>query len=418
MARRAQVRRPIHQELIVVAVDVAKRSFVARPLAGDGRTAKSCRFGCTAEGFEKLLADASTWVKRFAAGGFVVAMEPTGHYGEPLACWLLDRGIPVYSVPPLFTARSKELEDGTRRKTDDKDCLVIGDLCRRGLAKRWRRLKEPFATLRVLVRQREQLVVRRSRVVNRVQRHLDVVFPELRELFRKLVAKTALWVIATVPTPGDVLAMGTERLAEELHRVSRGQLGRPRAEALVSAAKSSVGVRDALAAHRLAVGQLLAELEEILEQLAEVERSMAESLEQVPYASRLLSIPGLQVISVATLLGEAGDLRDYRHARQLLKMLGLDLVEDSSGQRQGHRHISRRGRHYARQVLYMVALKAGQTFLSARRDRLVEVKKKPAKKAAVANMCALVRIAFALVRNDVDFEHGRHEVAEGTPMAA
>lgn len=418
MARRAQVRRPIHPELIVVAVDVAKRSFVARPLTGDGRTAKGCRFGCTAEGFERLLATARAWRKRFTARGFVVAMEPTGHYGEPLAQWLLDRGVPVYAVPPLFTARSKELEDGTRRKTDDKDCLVIGDLCRRGLAKRWRRLKEPFATLRVLVRQREQLVIRRSRVVNRVQRHLDVVFPELRELFRKLFARTALWVIATVPTPQDVLAMGTERLAEELRRVSRGQLGRPRAEALVSVATNSVGVRDAVGAHQLALRQLLAELEGILEQLSEVERAMAEALEQVPYAGRLLSIPGLQVISVATLLGEVGDLRDYRHAKQVLKMLGLDLVEDSSGKRKGHRHISRRGRRYARQILYMVALKAGRTFLSARRDRLVEVKHKPAKKAAVANVCALARIAFALVRDDVDFEHGRHEVAEGTPVAA
>ena len=418
MSRKTQVRCPIHPELVVVAVDVAKRSFVARPLTGDGRTARSCRFGCTAEGFAKLLAYATASVKRFEVRGFVVAMEPTGHYGEPLACWLLDRRVRVYSVPPLYTARSKELLDGTRRKTDDKDCLVIADLCRRGLATRWRRLKEPFATLRVLVRQREQLVIRRSRVVNRVRRHLDVVFPELRELFRKLFAKTALWVIATMPTPRDVLAMGAERLAEELRRVSRGQLGRPRAEALVSAAEISVGVRDAVGAHRLALGQLLTELEEIIEQLAEVEQSMAESLEQVPYASRLLSIPGLQGISVATLLGEAGDLRGYRHAKQLLKMLGLDLVEDSSGQRQGHRHISRRGRRYARQVLYMVALKAGQTFLSARRDRLVEVNKKPAKKAAVANMCALVRIAFALVRDDVDFDHGRHEVTQEARMVA
>lgn len=418
MARRAQVRRPIQPELIVVAVDVAKQSFVARPLAGDGRTAKSCRFGCTAMGFETLLAAASTWVKRFAARGFVVAMEPTGHYGEPLACWLLDRRVPVYAVPPLYTARSKELEDGTRRKTDDKDCLVIGDLCRRGLSKPWRRLVEPFATLRVLVRQREQLVIRRSRVVNRVQRHLDVVFPELRELFHKLFARTALWVIATVPTPQGVLSMGVETLAEELRRVSRGQLGRPRAEALVSAAASSVGVQDAVGAHRLALTQLLAELEGILEQLTGVERAMAEALEQVPYAGRLLSVPGLQVISVATLLGEVGDLRDYRHAKQVLKMLGLDLVEDSSGKRKGHRHISRRGRRYARQILYMVALKAGRTFLSARRDRLVEVKHKPAKKAAVANVCALVRIAFALVRDDVDFEQERHEAGEEAPLAA
>ena len=418
MSKRARVCRPIQPELVVVGVDVAKRKLVARAVASDGRTAKACRFGCEAAGFVRLLAYAERATKRFGGRGFVVAMEPTGHYGEPLAVWLRAKGVAVYAVQPLKTRRAKELYDGTRRKTDDKDAYVVADLCRQGFGRPWRVLRGPFASLRVLSRRREQLVQRRRRVVNRLHRHRDVVFPELRELFKKLAGRASRWVLRHAATPAAVLEMGVERLAEELRKASRGHLGRERAEAMVEAASRSVGVQDAAGAHQLAMVQLVDELEAVLGQLAEVERQMKAELEQVPYAGHLLTVPGFGAIMVATLLGEFGDLRDYRVARQLIKMAGLDLVESSSGERQGHHHISRRGRRYARQMLYLAALTAGRSALSARRRRLVEVKGKPAPKAAVANACALLRISHALVRDGADFDAARHAAPVEVALAA
>ena len=418
MSRRAQLLCPVQPELVVVGVDVAKRKLVGRAVASDGSNGKACRFGCDAAGFDKLISYADSCTKRFGAKGFVVAMEPTGHYGEPLAVWLQARGVRVYAVPPLKTRRAKELYDGTWRKTDEKDALVVADLCRRGMSKPWRVLTGPFATLRVVARRREQLVGWRRRVVNRLHAHRDVVFPELRELFSKLVGRTSRWVLRHAATAAAVLEMGVERLTQELRHASRGQLGRERAEAMVEAASRSIGVEEAAEAHQVAIEQLLDELEEVLRQLAEIERRMEAELERVEYAGHLLTVPGFGPITVATLLGEFGDLRDYRVAKQLIKMAGLDLVEDSSGERQGHRHISRRGRSYARQMLYMAALTAGRLALSERRRRLVEEKRKPARTAIVANACALLRISHALVRDGVDFDATRHAAPREVSMAA
>ena len=139
---------------------------------------------------------------------------------------------------------------------------------------------------------------------------------------------------------------------------------------------------------------------------------MLEQLAAVPYAQRMLSIPRLGALTAATLLGELGDLRDYNHAAQLIKMAGLDRVESSSGQHKGKRHISRRGRRYARQMLYLAALRLGGGVLAGPRDRMVEVHKKEPTKAAVANMCRLLRILHALVRDDVDFDLHRFASAE------
>jgi transposase len=418
MSRRAQFCVPIQSEVLVVGIDVAKRKMLARAVAGDGRSGKACRFGCDAEGFEKLRRYADREVKRFGAKGWVAAMEPTGHYGEPLAVWMLQRGVKVYAVQPLKTRRAKELYDGTWRKTDEKDALVIADLCRRGLGTPWRVLAGPFASLRVLSRRREQLVCRRRRLVNRLHRHRDVVFPELGGLFTMLTGRASRWVLRHVATPGAVLELGVEQLAQELYQASRWQLGRERAEAMVQAAARSVGVAEAALEHQFAIEQLLDELEEVLRQLGQVERRMEAELRQVPYAGHLLTMPGFGPITVATLLGEFGDLRNYRVAKQLIKMAGLDLAEDSSGERQGHHHISRRGRRYARQILYMAALTAGRTALSERRRRLVEEKGKSAPTAIVANACALLRISHALVRDGADFDARRHTAPQEVTMAA
>lgn len=172
-----------------------------------------------------------------------------------------------------------------------------------------------------------------------------------------------------------------------------------------------------MTSHRLAVRQLLAELRHVLGQIKELEARMTDTLRQVPYAPLLRSIPQLGVVTVATLLGELGDLKAYRHAEQVIAMAGLDLVENSSGERQGHHHISRRGRGYARQMLYLAALRLGWKVMAEPRRRSVEDRKKSANKAAVANMARLLRVMFAIARDGKPFDAVRMQ-PPAMPIAA
>lgn len=405
--RRTRPCPPINPDTLVIGVDIAKALHVAVALASDGRSARPHRFAPTREGFESLNTYAGDSARRLGASGFVVALEPTGHYAETLVRWLAGQSVTTYSVQPLHTHRAKVLLDGSSRKTDPKDAEVVAMLCRQGLARPYRVPVGPFAVLRVASHQRQQLVKRRSQVVNRLHRHVDVVFPELRELFSKIESRTSLWVLKTMPAPPDVLAWTLEDLSDALYKASRGQLGTERAQQLVDAASSSVGVTEALAAHRLAIRQLLVELEHVLGQLAEVEGQMEAALAQVPYAALLRSIPGLGKVTTATLLGEFGDLRNFKVAKQLISMAGLSLVESSSGQHQGHHHIGRNGRAYARQMLYLAALRVGWGFLAEPRRRKVEDRKGSATKAAVANMARLLRVMHAIVRDSRPFDSAR-----------
>jgi transposase len=55
---------------------------------------------------------------------------------------------------------------------------------------------------------------------------------------------------------------------------------------------------------------------------------------------------------VAGFLAETGDLGRFESPKQIQKLAGLSLKENSSGQHKGETTISRRGRHGLRNVLF------------------------------------------------------------------
>lgn len=399
---------PINMDTVVIGVDVAKERHTAVAVLSGNRHSKALTFDVGLRGFEMLEAFAERIVREWGAKDYLVALEPTGHYGQTLVEWLSCRreNARILSVRPELTSRGKVLFDGTTRKTDAKDAAVVGEMCRMGFYKEYRLHDGPYGELRILARQREQLVKERGQVLNRLHQHLDQVFPEFFDVF-KLDSKTGFWIAANVPTPAAVLAMPEQKLEDSIRQASRGQVKASRVKLLRQAADRSIGVRRGTRSHTVALRQLVHQIEFLDGQLREIEDLMGTQLDRVPYAANLLTIPRLGRITLATLLGEFGDLRGYKVAAQLIAMAGLDLVESSSGIVQGHKHISRKGRRYARQILYMAALRAGTSVLADKRRQKVEVDKKPPKKAAVANMARLLRVMHALVRDNQKFDPSR-----------
>ncbi len=114
----------------------------------------------------------------------------------------------------------------------------------------------------------------------------------------------------------------------------------------------------------------------------------------------LRCVPGIGLVTVATLLGETGGLRHYRSAEDVIKLAGLNLYEVSSGQHRGKRRITRRGRSLLRAALYRAAVcvvrRSG--LLREFYERL-RVRGKYGAVALVAVACKLMRVLFSLVRD-------------------
>lgn len=222
-------------------------------------------------------------------------------------------------------------------------------------------------------------------------------------VFKNLLGKASMWVLRYCPFPQDVLQCDPEGLAVCLKLAAGNRMGMKRVKRLVEATSASVGVKVGIEGARRKLSSCLDEVEFYRRQLEVVEARMAELLDKLPEAKLLMSIPGVGPVVAATVLGEAGDLRRFKNWKQLRKLCGYNLVEQSSGQKKGQSVISKRGRPGLRHILYLAALAAvakNREF----RELYASLTMRPrnplkGKQALVAVATKILRIMFALVKS-------------------
>lgn len=73
---------------------------------------------------------------------------------------------------------------------------------------------------------------------------------------------------------------------------------------------------------------------------------------ELPEYNELLSIPGLGVRTVVSLIGELGDIRRFRNSNVLNAFIGIDLRHYESGDYVANDHISKRGNTVTRKILF------------------------------------------------------------------
>ncbi|WP_144554347.1 transposase, partial [Peribacillus simplex] len=105
---------------------------------------------------------------------------------------LVKQNMDVVTVNPHHVKRNKENRDNTQSKSDKKDALVIADMVKNGYYAFVRSTSESFEKLRVLMANRDVIVKRLVSSINQINRWVDVVFPELRQVFKDVSCKGAI----------------------------------------------------------------------------------------------------------------------------------------------------------------------------------------------------------------------------------
>jgi transposase len=177
--------------------------------------------------------------------------------------------------------------------------------------------------------------------------------------------------------------------------------GERKARALLSLASNSVGSKQAMHAYKLHLKQLLDEYDLACLQLQAVETEIVAVLERIPFAKSMLAVKGISAISLAGILGEAGDLSGFVHGNALLRHAGLNLAEASSGKWTGQMKISKRGRSRLRRFIFMMtmSLVANNPEFKAIHAYNVQVKKIK-KMRSIMKLCGkLARILVGMARS-------------------
>jgi len=405
--------------VLIVGVDASKSKHDAAVRLPDGVVLKTFSFNNDLTGFEKLAQEVLRCCERYDLRSAILGIEPTGHYWEALAYWWEEQSGTVVLVNPMHTKRAKELEDNSPLKNDKKDGIVVADLVSQGKYFECHLPRGVFAELRNLVFERDRCQNQRTQVINQLHQSVDRLFPEIAAEFSGIRVKTYQRLLRKYPEPKELAAVPVGKLTKMLRKWSRGSLGEEKAQRLIALAGRSVGVKEAASIIAAEVKRLIALLEWIESDSSKLKAQIEQCLVRTPGAAMLLSVPSFGPITVAGILANTGNLAEYEHPEEALKLAGLNLFEISSGKHRGRLRISKRGRAQLRKILFMAALRA------ARRDSLFRqyyqrlldrgVEKTV---ALVALMRKLLRISWSLVRNSQMFDPQRLNATQAQKQAA
>ena len=399
----------VTDDTLIVGVDIGSESHWARAILARGYevSKKPFHFDNTEEGFERFV----TWAYGLEAENklkkIIIACEPTGHYWFNLYDFLKKYDVKLVLVAPQHVKHSKEMDDNTQRKDDRKDPIVIAKLVPEG------RYMEPYipegiyAELRAAFNRRCDLSEALTRNSNRMTRWFDVYFPEYRTVFKGSDALSGYMVLKRAPLPADVLELGVKGICQIWREAKLRGAGEKRAQKLVDAATQSIGLKGGPAV-RQELWQLIEERELLDKQHSDIMALIEEILKQIPGADRLLSVPGAGVVTVAGFLSEVGDINRFSDPKQIQKLAGLAVVENSSGKRKGLPGISRRGRSRLRWVLYLAAMsmvKNNKEMKTYHRYYTTR-KKNPLKKiqSLMAIAGRIARIFYGILKNGTDYD--------------
>src|SRR4051794_16318064 len=404
---------------LVVGVDIAQQVHIARAVNFRGIViGDPLSFENNEEGFVRLL----NWINQLkATKGFnaaIVGMEPTGHYWLNLSKWLYGQSIEVVTVNPHLVKRNKENRDNTQSKSDKKDALVIADMVKNGYYSYVRPSSESFEKLRVLMSNRDVIVKRLVSSSNQINRWVDIVFPELRQVFKDVTCKGAIATLRLFPTPNEISSKHPLDVMVGWKSLMKRQPGPKKAQLLINLAKSSIGTVQALDAYKFHLEQLMEEYDLAIKQLERVEQQVKEVLNKIPFARKLLMIKGISEISLAGILGEAGDLRGFSHGNSLLRHAGLHLAEASSGKWKGQIVLSKRGRSRLRRFLYLatMSLVMNNPEFKAIHAYNVKVKKMKKMKSIMKLVGKLARIFVGMAKRNESY--CANKLQETIPLAA
>ena len=363
-------------------LDVHKNSVVACVMntAANGTVESEIRtFGTMTQD----LLDLSDWLKGHQATH--AAMESTGSYWKP-----------VYNLLEgqleLLVVNAQHIKAVPGRKTDVKDAEWIADLLRHGLLRGSFIPAKPQRELRELVRHRSNLVGRRAQSVNETHRTLESTNLKLASVVTDITGVSATEMLQSI------LAGQTD--PELLAELARGKLKQKK----LLLQKALVGKVEEH--HRLMLSQLLTDIANYDDQIAEVGAMIAQRLnDQQQLLQRLDKIPGVNQRVAEVIAAEVGtDVKRFPTAAHLISWAGICPGNNQSGGKRRNGHI-KAGNRSLRAAIVEAANAAGRKkdcYLSTLYRRLTL--RRGRKRALIALARTILQTCYYMIQRGSSYQ--------------
>jgi transposase len=340
--------------MLYCGIDVAKRKHAVLVVDDKGQVVKpAATIENNRQGFDKLLSMLAA-----LSGPVAIGLEATGHYWLALYDMLTQQHYAVIVLNPLQVAAYRR--SGVRKvKTDRTDAFWVADFIRIATPSPTPHDLPAIIQLRELSRFRFRLTQQIGDIKRKIISILDRVFPEYETLFSNVFLKSSRELLKEAATAHEIADFDLSELSTLLHTASRGRFGQHKAQAIQNAARQSVGVGFLADAVRLQIRCLLAQIELLLDQRAQVDEALATLMAQLP--QHITSIPGIGLATGAAILAEIRDVHRFDSVEKLVAYAGIDPTVYQTGQFQASQaHMSKRGSPYLRHALWQAASMAIQ----------------------------------------------------------
>ena len=279
-----------------------------------------------------------------------VGFESTSHYMVPLMKHLSVKGYEFILLNPVIVSRFRRSTTLRRIKTDKIDAKTIAQVLVSSDYESYHMQVYHFPELKSLTRLRDRLVKQRSYYLVMLTNVLDEVFPEFKEFFDdSLKSKTAFYLLDTYKIPSRIANMNSNSF-DNLRKVSYGHFSYAKFIKIKELAKNTIG--SSSEADELEISSLLNIYKTINDEICRVESKIEEIMNIID--SPTLSIPGVGMMSAASIIAEFGDLSRFANADKMLAYAGLDVGRSQSGTTDYKGKMVKHGSGYLRQALMNV----------------------------------------------------------------
>ncbi|SHG16486.1 IS110 family RNA-guided transposase [Ornithinibacillus halophilus] len=400
------------ENILVVAIDAAKYTHKAMICNFYGDIlVKPFELDASDTGFKKLKQKIHQEKEKFPYKEVVFGIEATGLYYEDLVRRSYKEKYFVRILNPVITSieRTSLLN---RSKTDNLDLMAIVNCLIRG-----RGTSSPLASgsvrsLQKLTRARRALVQEKTSVQNHIRTYVDYIFREFQgksiwvhgkkervKPFTDMFGKTSLYIMRHCLHPSDILRLGKDGLRKLSIRENL-KLRDSAVECLLDFAENSISqAKECVQSEQILLNMKLDQFSLLEKQIKELERKI-EDLFIKTEGAIILSVPGIGLVTGAELFAEMGDISDFEHSGQLIKMAGTNpIIKQSGDRRPSHYRVSKEGRKSFRNIVYQTgkSLATNNPEMKQKYKALLD-RGKATRQAYIAIGNRMLRLAFSMIK--------------------
>ena len=381
--------------MIYVGIDISKYKHDCFICSNTGEViVENLSFDNNQKGFQKF----ADLLKSYDNSNVLIGLEATGHYGLNLKLFLEKNNYSFMEFNPLLIKEFAKSLSLRKTKTDKVDATII---CQKLMSVPYKPNSKLFYhnySIKSLSRLRETLVKQRSKYLVQLTNILDILFPEFKSFFSNHLSSTALFILNKYKTTNKIANM---KDFDAIKNKSRGRFSYAKFIKLKDLAKNTIGESNENFEFELQI--VLNLYNEINSKIDSIDKQLSTIIKELNPPT--LSIPGIGVISCASIISEFGDISKFHNPAQMLSFAGLEPGVIQSGTIDIKGKMVKRGSGYLRHSLMNVAMVVicnNRTFYNYYYKKRSEGK---CHRVALSHVCKkLIRIIYTLETKQLSFD--------------